>query len=36
LLSLLPDLGDRPLTLERLTGLGFAPVAWLIGIPWNE
>ena len=36
LLNLLPNFGDRPLTLERLIGLGFAPVAWLIGIPWNE
>jgi concentrative nucleoside transporter, CNT family len=36
LLSQLPNLGGRPLTLERFIGLGFAPVAWLIGIPWNE
>ena len=35
-LSQLPDFGGRPVTLERLIGLGFAPVAWLIGIPWNE
>lgn len=25
-----------PLSLERMTGPLFAPVAWLIGIPWNE
>jgi concentrative nucleoside transporter, CNT family len=36
LLNQLPNFGGRPLTLERLIGLGFAPVAWLIGIPWNE
>jgi len=36
LLSQLPDFRGQPLTLERLFGLGFAPVAWLIGIPWNE
>jgi len=36
LLSQLPNLGGRPLTLERFIGLGFAPVAWLIGVPWNE
>ena len=36
LLSQLPNFGGRPLTLERFIGLGFAPVAWLIGIPWNE
>ena len=27
---------DAPLTLERLMGWVFAPVAWLIGIPWLE
>lgn len=25
-----------PLSLERMTGPLFAPVAWLIGIPWSE
>jgi CNT family concentrative nucleoside transporter len=35
-LTELPNFGGRPVTLERLIGLGFAPVAWLIGIPWNE
>ena len=35
-LTQLPNFGGRPVTLERLIGLGFAPVAWLIGIPWNE
>ena len=27
---------DAPLTLERLLGWAFAPVAWLIGIPWQD
>jgi len=36
LLSQLPNFAGRPLTLERFIGLGFAPVAWLIGVPWNE
>jgi CNT family concentrative nucleoside transporter len=36
LLSQLPNFDGRPLTLERFIGFGFAPVAWLIGIPWNE
>ena len=27
---------DAPLTLERLMGWVFSPVAWLIGIPWQE
>lgn len=25
-----------PLSLERLTGWAFAPVAWLMGVPWAE
>jgi CNT family concentrative nucleoside transporter len=36
LLGLLPPLGGAPLTLERLLGWAFAPVVWLIGIPWQE
>lgn len=35
-LALLPDLLGRPITLERLFGLALAPLAWLIGIPWQE
>ena len=27
---------DAPLTLERIMGWIFAPIAWLIGIPWLE
>jgi CNT family concentrative nucleoside transporter len=27
---------DAPLTLERMMGWVFSPVAWLIGIPWAE
>jgi CNT family concentrative nucleoside transporter len=27
---------DAPLTLERIMGWVFSPVAWLIGIPWSE
>ncbi len=36
LLALLPAVTDAPLTLERLLGWVFAPVVWLIGIPWQE
>jgi len=36
LLALLPDVQGAPLTLERLFGWVFAPVVWLIGIPWQE
>jgi CNT family concentrative nucleoside transporter len=35
-LALLPAVADTPLTLERLFGWVFAPVVWLIGIPWQE
>ena len=31
----IPLAGD-PLTLQRLLGWGFAPLVWLIGIPWAE
>jgi len=29
-------LGDAAVTLERMMGWLFAPVAWLIGVPWDE
>lgn len=35
-LGLLPDLGGAALTLQRILGWALAPVAWLIGIPWEE
>ncbi len=28
--------GEGPLSLERIMGWVFSPVAWLIGIPWGE
>jgi concentrative nucleoside transporter, CNT family len=36
LLGLLPAVGGEPLTLERIFGWCFAPLAWLIGIPSSE
>ncbi len=36
LLGLLPAVNGAPLTLERGLGWVFAPVVWLIGIPWQE
>ncbi len=36
LLSVLPDLHGAPLTLERVFGWLFSPLAWLIGIPAGE
>ncbi len=36
LIGLLPDVGGKPLTLQRLLGFLMAPVVWLFGIPWSE
>ncbi len=36
LLALVPPVAGAPLTLERLLGWLFAPLAWLIGVPWSE
>ena len=36
LLGVLPDVGGAPLTLERVFGWLFAPLAWLLGIPAAE
>jgi len=35
LLAQIPIAGD-PITLQRLLGWAFAPLVWLIGIPWAE
>ena len=35
-LALLPAVAGAPLTLERMLGWLFAPVAWLVGVPWEE
>jgi CNT family concentrative nucleoside transporter len=36
LIGLLPDLGGKPLTLQRILGFVMAPVVWLFGIPWPQ
>jgi CNT family concentrative nucleoside transporter len=36
LIGLLPDVGGRPVTLQRLLGYVMAPVVWLFGIPWPQ
>src|SRR5262249_26790341 len=36
ILSLLPDFNGRPLRLERIFGWIFAPLAFGIGVPWEE
>jgi concentrative nucleoside transporter, CNT family len=35
-IALLPAVGGAPLSLERVVGWLFAPLAWLMGIPWSE
>jgi CNT family concentrative nucleoside transporter len=35
-LGWLPDLGGKPVTLERLLGYALAPLSWLLGIPWRD
>ncbi|ESQ15558.1 MAG: hypothetical protein N838_08275, partial [Thiohalocapsa sp. PB-PSB1] len=35
-LGLLPQVSEAPLSLQRMLGWLFAPVIWLIGIPWQE
>src|SRR5262249_23085196 len=32
----LPHLGWLPESLEKLFGLVFAPVAWIMGVPWKD
>jgi CNT family concentrative nucleoside transporter len=36
ILGVLPQVGGAPLTLERMLGWLFAPVAWLLGVPWDQ
>jgi concentrative nucleoside transporter, CNT family len=36
LLSVLPAIGGEPVTLERVLGWLFSPLAWLYGVPWHE
>ncbi len=36
ILSLLPQVGGAPLTLQRMLGVAMAPICWLMGLPWNE
>jgi len=36
LLALAPHLNGEPVTLQMLFGYAFAPVAYMIGLPWSE
>ena len=35
-LGLLPQLGDAPLSMQRILGCIMSPLVWLTGIPWSE
>jgi CNT family concentrative nucleoside transporter len=35
-LGALPAVGGAPLSAERILGIAFAPLAWLVGVPWAE
>jgi CNT family concentrative nucleoside transporter len=36
ILSLLPEVSGAPLSVGRIFGWAFAPLVWLMGIPWSE
>jgi CNT family concentrative nucleoside transporter len=36
LLSLLPEFSGSPVTLQRIFSVLFAPLVWLMGVPWQE
>lgn len=36
ILAVLPHIAGAPVTLERVLGWLFAPMAWLYGVPWRE
>lgn len=36
ILAVCPQVADAPLTLQRILGWLFAPLAWTLGIPWQE
>ncbi len=35
-LSLLPEMGGAPVTLQRMLGVAMAPLAWMMGVPAGE
>ncbi len=36
MLAMLPHLGGQPVSVERIFGVIFAPLAWSIGVPWKD
>ena len=35
ILDVFPDINGSPITIERVLGLIFAPLAWFMGVPWE-
>jgi len=36
MLGVFPDMGGRPLTLQRILGGVMVPIVWFMGVPWQE
>lgn len=36
LIELAPSVGGEPVTLQRIVGWALAPIAWLLGVPWED
>ncbi len=36
LLGLAPNVAGAPMSVERVLGVAFSPLAWVMGIPWRE
>lgn len=36
ILGVLPSWNDQPLTIQQILGVALSPLAWLMGIPWEE
>lgn len=36
ILAIFPNVGDEAITLQRILGYIMSPLAWLMGIPWEE
>ncbi len=36
IIGLLPNVGEEPLSLQRILGWLMSPVVWLMGVPWGE
>ena len=36
MLGAFPDMGGQPVTLQRVLGGVMAPIAWFMGVPWQE